>query len=52
MGKKSENDDLFLILYEIEICWRYGMAVLHPARTREVYAPKRHKHPISDLVVF
>ncbi len=34
------------VLYEIEICWRYGMAVLHPARARQVCAPKRHKHPI------
>ena len=22
------------------------MAVLYPARARQVYAPKRHKHPI------
>jgi len=25
------------------------MAVLYPARARQVYAPKRHKHPISGF---
>ena len=53
IGKKLGNDDLFLIFYNFCCNSTFymrseyvGGTVLYPARARQVYAPKRHKHPI------